>query len=74
MNNRLIAPFRKPNSSFYWFRLVIPERYRPMRSRSSTPRTARWRMSLGDRARGKLRLHEKAAFEIVFWLISSAGV
>jgi hypothetical protein len=28
MNNRLIAPFRKPNSSFYWFRLVIPERYR----------------------------------------------
>ncbi|MBN8814129.1 MAG: site-specific integrase [Sphingomonas sp.] len=28
MSNRLIAPFQKPNSSYYWFRIVVPERYR----------------------------------------------
>lgn len=28
MSNRLVSPVLKPNSQFYWFRLVVPERYR----------------------------------------------
>lgn len=29
MNPKLVSPWKRPNSSNYWFRLVIPMRYRP---------------------------------------------
>lgn len=28
MNTRLVSPWKRPNSSFFWFRMVVPPRYR----------------------------------------------
>lgn len=28
MSPRLVSPWKRPNSSFYWFRIVVPARYR----------------------------------------------